>query len=94
MPAIASWSNAFVQARLAASVVFAGSLRGVGDTRFPMYITGPVILAVRVPTALLLGVAAGMGLAGAWLGMATDLSVRGIIFFLRFRSGRWKTAQV
>ena len=68
-------------------------LRGVGDTRFPMYITGPVILAVRVPTALLLGVALGMGLAGAWLGMATDLSVRGIIF-LRFRSGRWKAAQV
>jgi putative MATE family efflux protein len=84
----------FVQPLLAASMVFAGSLRGAGDTRFPMYVTGPVILAVRVPTALLLGVALGMGLPGAWLGMATDLSVRGIIFYLRFRSGRWKLAQV
>jgi len=59
-----------------------------------MYVTGPVILAVRVPTALLLGIVLGMGLAGAWLGMATDLVVRGVIFFLRFRSGRWKAAQV
>jgi Na+-driven multidrug efflux pump len=75
-------------------MVFAGSLRGAGDTRFPMYVTGPVILAVRVPTALLLGIVLGMGLAGAWLGMATDLVVRGVIFFLRFRSGRWKAAQV
>lgn len=84
----------FVQPLLAASMVFAGSLRGAGDTRFPMYVTGPVILAVRVPTALLLGIVLGMGLAGAWLGMATDLVVRGVIFFLRFRSGRWKAAQV
>jgi Na+-driven multidrug efflux pump len=35
-----------------------------------------------------------MGLAGAWLGMAADLAVRGIVFLLRFRSGRWKRARV
>jgi MATE family multidrug resistance protein len=84
----------FVQPLMAASMVFAGSLRGAGDTRFPMYVTGPIILAVRVPTALLLGVALGMGLPGAWLGMAIDQCVRGTIFYLRFRSGRWKAAQV
>jgi MATE family multidrug resistance protein len=84
----------FVQPLLAASNVFAGGLRGAGDTRFPMVITGPVILAVRVPVALLLGVVLSLGLTGAWLGMAIDLCVRGIIFFLRFRSGRWKTARV
>lgn len=39
-------------------------LRGAGDTCFPMYITGLVILAVRVPTALLLGTVLGLGLAG------------------------------
>jgi hypothetical protein len=64
MPTIASGSNAYLPARLAASMVFAGSLRGAGDTRFPMYVTGPVILAVRVPTALLLGTVLGLGLAG------------------------------
>jgi MATE family multidrug resistance protein len=84
----------FFEPLRAAAMVFAGSLRGAGDTRFPMYVTGPVILAVRVPMALLLGIALGMGLAGAWLGMAADLCVRGIAFYLRFRSGRWKAAQV
>jgi Na+-driven multidrug efflux pump len=78
------------------AVMFVGNacLRGTGHTRLAMYIIGPVILAVRVPTALLLGVALGVGLTGAWLGTAADLSMRGIISFLRFRSGRWRMVPV
>ncbi|MFZ5915901.1 MAG: MATE family efflux transporter [Chloroflexota bacterium] len=84
----------FVQPLLAGSMVFAGNLRGAGDTRFPMYITGGTIWTIRVPAALLLGLHLGMGLTGAWLGMATDLACRGTIFFLRFRSGHWKQIKV
>lgn len=84
----------FIQPLLAAAMVFPGSLRGAGDTRFPMYVTGASIWSIRVPAAILLGLGLGMGLTGAWLGMATDLTVRGIVFFLRFRSGRWKLMKV
>jgi len=75
-------------------MVFPGSLRGAGDTRFPMVITSATIWIFRVPAAVFLGLALGMGLPGAWIGMATDLATRGIIFSLRFRSGRWKLAKV
>ena len=84
----------FVQPLLAAAMVFPGCLRGAGDTRFPMYVTSASIWAIRVPSVFILGLALGWGLDGAWLGMAIDLVVRGLIFFLRFRSGRWKTASV
>ncbi|MBN1933362.1 MAG: MATE family efflux transporter [Anaerolineae bacterium] len=84
----------FVQPLLAAAQVFPGNLRGAGDTRFPMFVTGASVWAIRVPIALIVGQLLGVGLIGAWLGMAADLIVRGTIFFLRFRSGRWKTAQV
>jgi len=84
----------FIQPLLAAGMVFPGSLRGAGDTRFPMIVTSVVIWSIRVPAALLLGLALGMGLPGAWLGMATDNALRGIIFFLRFRGGRWKLMKV
>lgn len=84
----------FVQPLLAAAMVFPGNLRGAGDTRFPMYVTGLSIWGIRVPAALLLGLSLGMGLAGAWLGMAFDLTVRGVVFFLRFRGGRWKLMKV
>ena len=84
----------FTQPLLAASMVFAGNLRGAGDTRFPMYITSASVWSIRVPIATLLSLTLGMGLNGAWLGMITDHVVRGTIFFLRFRGGRWKLVEV
>jgi putative MATE family efflux protein len=84
----------FIQPLLAAAMVFPGNLRGAGDTRFPMVVTGASIWGIRVPAAILLGLALGVGLPGAWLGMASDLTVRGIAYFLRFRSGRWKLMKV
>lgn len=84
----------FVQPFLAGSMVFAGNLRGAGDTRFPMYVTGASIWGIRVPVATLLSLVLGVGLSGAWLGMSIDQMVRGTIFFLRFRGGRWKLAEV
>ncbi|UCC62452.1 MAG: MATE family efflux transporter, partial [Anaerolineae bacterium] len=84
----------FVQPLLAAAMVFPGCLRGAGDTRFPMVVTSVTIWAIRVSAAAVLGLWLGLGLTGAWLGMATDLATRGIVFFLRFRGGRWKLMKV
>ena len=84
----------FIQPFLASSMVFAGNLRGAGDTRFPMVVTAASIWSIRIPVAALLCLALGMGLSGAWLGMCIDQTVRGTIFFLRFRGGRWKLAEV
>ena len=75
-------------------MIFPGNLRGAGDTRFPMFVTGASIWSIRVPMALLLALVLGMGLPGAWLGMVSDMTVRGIAYFLRFRSGRWKLMKV
>lgn len=83
-----------VQPLLAASMVFAGGLRGAGDTRYPMVITAAGIWGLRVPLAYLLGLVMGWGLVGAWSAMAIDFGLRGILNFLRFRGGGWKTVQV
>jgi MATE family multidrug resistance protein len=83
-----------VEVLQAASFVFAGALRGAGDTLFSMIVTCIFMWVVRVPLALVLGLVLGMGLAGAWMGMALDLSLRGIIYYFRFRRGRWKLIEV
>ena len=83
-----------VQPLLTASMVFAGNLRGAGDTRFPMYITSISVWIIRVPVATLLSLTLGLGLNGAWLSMSADQAVRGVIFFLRFRTGHWKRMRV
>lgn len=83
-----------VQPMVAASMIFSGALRGAGDTRFPMIITGSSIWFIRLPAAYLLALSLGWGLLGAWSAMALDFTLRGAFNFLRFRSGRWKMIEV
>ena len=84
----------FVQPMLAASMIFAGALRGAGDTRWPMIITAGCIWLVRLPLAYLFAIVFGWGLVGAWSAMSLDMVLRGTFNFLRFRGGGWKTSQV
>lgn len=83
-----------IQPLLAAAMIFAGGLRGAGDTRFPMIVTGASIWLLRVPLSYVFALVLGWGLPGAWAAFALDLTVRGALNFLRFRSGRWKTIKV
>lgn len=85
--------EALAQPALALVMVLAGGLRGAGDTRVIMVITGVGFCCVRIGTAYLL-VRAGYGLVGAWIGMVTDLFFRGSLFLWRFRRGQWKTIRV
>jgi MATE family multidrug resistance protein len=83
-----------IQPLLAASMIFAGALRGAGDTRYPMVVTGGAIWLVRLPLAYFFALVLDAGLVGAWTAMALDMVLRGILNFLRFRAGRWKTLQI
>ena len=49
---------------------------------------------LRVVTAYLLAIKAGMGLYGAWIGTALDMAGRCTLSFLRFRAGGWKYIRV
>jgi MATE family multidrug resistance protein len=83
-----------IQPLLAATMIFTGGLRGAGDTRWPMFVTGGSIWLVRLPLAYLFALVLDWGLPGAWGALALDLSLRGLLNFLRFRGGRWKTVKV
>ncbi len=85
---------AAIQPIMAASFVFSGGLRGAGDTRSTMFITVASIWGLRLVTAYLLGIVLGLGLFGAWLGIGTDFGFRALMFWLRFRSGKWATLRV
>ena len=83
---------AFSQPMLATMMVFAGALRGAGDTRATLGITAAGLWLVRVPLAFLL--TPTLGLVGAWIAMGVDLNLRGLGMLLRFRSGKWATIKV
>lgn len=85
---------AISQPFLAASMGFAGGLRGAGDTRHVLIVTIIGIWAVRLSLAYLFAIVLDYGLVGAWIAMTIDLIVRGILLFLRFKSGKWKHIKV
>ncbi len=79
---------------LAMVMVFAGGLRGAGDTRFVMFTTLLGNWGIRLVGSYFLGLRLGMGLAGVWIAMAADQIARGFVLLSRFRRGKWKSIQL
>ena len=77
---------------LAISFIFNGSLRGAGDTKFPVVVRAAGTWGLRMPVALLL--IPWLGLPGARLAMAADFWMQAALSWWRFRSGRWRKAHV
>jgi Na+-driven multidrug efflux pump len=67
------------------SQVYAGALRGSGDTRFPLWATAVGVWLVRVPFAWVFGITLGFGLAGICFSSAIDAATRAAIVITRFR---------
>jgi putative MATE family efflux protein len=85
---------ALSQPFLAGVMGFSGALRGAGDTRRVLMITFIGIWGIRLTLAYLLAIVLKFGLIGAWIGMSIDLVIRGILFFIIFKSGKWKSIKV
>lgn len=75
----------------AAQVMALGLLRGVQDTRVPMWIAAFSYWAVGVPASYALGFTFGFGGVGIWLGLAIGLAFAGVFLMIRFwvRALRW-----
>ncbi len=92
---------------LAVTMILNGSLRGAGDTRWPLAFSLLGLLGVRIPLAYWLANDAvylplanvtiagwGLGVVGAWYAMAADLHVRALLVAGRFLHGGWQRVEV
>ncbi len=81
---------AFIQPLQTSQMILAGSLRGAGDTVWPLIAMFVTVLFLRVLLAMIFVIKLEMGLEGAWFAMLIDQAVRWGIIKLRYRTGRWK----
>lgn len=79
---------AFIQPPLASSMVFAGALRGAGQTRFVMFTTILGAWIVRLPFAYIFGIYLGGGIVWVWLAMIVDWVVRASVLLWRYKWGK------
>jgi MATE family multidrug resistance protein len=65
-------------------VASAGALRGLKDTRLPMFITLFAYWGAGVPVGWYLAFPLGMGARGMWVGLIVGLSCAAVLLFSRF----------
>lgn len=61
-----------------------GALRGLKDTKVPMFVNLFAYWIVGISVAYYLGFVSGYGASGLWIGLITGLTVAGILHNLRF----------
>lgn len=99
-PQVVQWGSlcvkiaALEQPTIALTYVFAGTLRGAGDTTWPMYVTALGVWGLRIPAVYAAVKVFHCGITAAWYITATDFFLRSIVLWLRFRKGSWKTLRV
>ncbi len=65
------------------------AMRAAGDVKFSMIVATLTMWLCRVTLATYLIRFMGIGAMGVWIGMFCDWGIRGIIFTIRFKSGKW-----
>ncbi len=84
----------YVQFFFGSALVLQGAMRGAGDTRGPAILSNSLTWGLRLPLAALFGLFLGWGLFGIWVGLCTELFVRGCVFIARYRGNAWLQAKV
>lgn len=86
--------NIFNAAAFPFSGALSNGLRAAGDVKFTMVVSVVSTLAVRLFLSWLLGIVFDMGVIGIAVAMVCDWVFRAGNFFLRQKSGKWKSFQV
>ena len=86
--------TAFMQVPQVLAWILAGALRGAGDTKATAIITFITVLLVRPGIAILMIYGFHWGLEGAWVALVCDQLLRTILVFVRYQSGKWKSAKL
>ncbi|MEQ8494696.1 MAG: MATE family efflux transporter, partial [Gammaproteobacteria bacterium] len=76
---------AFLQVGDGVQVAVAFALRGLKDTRVPLVINALNYWGIGFGLAWLLGMTAGLGAHGIWVGLSAALCTAGLFLLLRFR---------
>lgn len=72
------------------NMTFVSSLKAAGDYLFPLYIGILTMWGFGVTVGYSLGVIVGIGVAGVFMGTATDEFLRGLIVMRRWQKQKWR----
>jgi len=74
----------------AANLIYSGALRGAGDTRFVMLVSGVLAWILWIPGIAWLYASQRAGVVTLWLFTTVYIAIFAVAFVLRFRTDLWK----
>jgi len=74
----------------AVNLMYSGALRGAGDTKFVVWASGLLAWILWIPGVIYLYAVQNAGIVTLWLFTSLYIAILALVFFLRFRTGRWK----
>ncbi len=69
-------------------------LRAAGDVKFTVVWSLITTIGVRLLASVLFAIIFDMGVIGIALAMSLDWCVRAVVFYIRFKGGKWKNYQL
>ena len=84
----------FMEIGRTTNLVVIGSMKAAGDVLFPVFVGMAVMWGVGITVGYSCGVLLSFGVAGVFMGTASDECVRGIIALARWKRGHWKGKNV
>lgn len=80
---------ALIQPLQASQFIFAGVLRGAGDTKYTAIVSFVTMLIIRPVMAIIAINQFGLGLKGAWYALVVDQLTRTLLIGRRYYQGKW-----
>ena len=88
------WILGAVQPLMAIEFAVSGSLRGAGDTLFPLITIFIGLFVCRLLPVTLLVTFREIGIEVVWSALILDYFVKAMMLLYRFRKGKWKELEV
>ena len=76
------------------NIIFCSAIKGAGDTRYVMLVTVILSVFLFIIPVYLAVVVFELGLMVAWVFATAYITLLGVVFYLRFLGGKWKTMRV
>ena len=83
----------FLEIGRSINIVMVKALIATGDVKFPVVCGIICQWLVAALFAYILGIVCQLGLVGVWIALALDECVRGFIYLIRFKMGKWRKLQ-
>lgn len=81
----------FLEIGRSINIVMVKALIATGDVKFPVACGITCQWVVAAMFSYIIGSVMGLGLVGVWIALAMDECIRGFIYVIRFKKGKWKT---